>query len=86
MNHSELIKAVADHVDLPSTKVAKVIEAVAGLINLKTLIQGEDVRIHDFGTFKQKVRPARNGRNPQNGEVIKIAESTVITFKPTKHK
>lgn len=46
---------------------------------------GTAVRIHNFGTFKTKTRAARTGRNPQTGEAIQIAESTVLGFKPTKH-
>ncbi|MBE0438094.1 MAG: HU family DNA-binding protein [Methylomicrobium sp.] len=45
---------------------------------------GESVRVHGFGTFKQKIRAARKGRNPATGESMDIAESRVISFKATK--
>jgi len=34
-----------------------------------------------FGTFKIKSRPARKGRNPGTGAVIKIKASKTVTFK-----
>jgi nucleoid DNA-binding protein len=46
---------------------------------------GETVRIHNFGTFVNKTRAAREGRNPATGEAIQIAESTSLHFKATKH-
>ena len=45
---------------------------------------GDSVRIHNFGTFANKTRAARAGRNPATGEVIQIAESVSLGFKPSK--
>lgn len=45
---------------------------------------GNSVRIHNFGTFVNKTRAARAGRNPATGEAIQIAESVTLGFKPTK--
>ena len=46
---------------------------------------GETIRVHNFGTFVNKTRAARAGRNPATGEAIQIPESTSLHFKPTKH-
>jgi len=46
---------------------------------------GNTLRIHNFGTFVNKTRAAREGRNPATGETIQIAESTTLHFKATKH-
>jgi DNA-binding protein HU-beta len=37
-----------------------------------------------FGTFKVRKRKARQGRNPQTGEAIKIKASKTVGFKPAK--
>ena len=37
-----------------------------------------------FGSFKVGQLSARKGRNPQTGETIDIAASTVVRFKPAK--
>lgn len=46
--------------------------------------QGEPVTIRGFGTFKEKHRNQRTGRNPRTGEPITIAARKQLTFKPTK--
>lgn len=43
---------------------------------------GESVALPGLGTFKQKLTEAREGRNPINGEKVKIKASRNITFKP----
>ena len=45
---------------------------------------GEKVQIKDFGNWEARYRPARNGRNPQNGEPIRIEERLTPVFKPGK--
>ena len=40
-----------------------------------------EVQLIGFGTFTIKSRPARKGRNPGTGEVIKIKASKTVNFK-----
>jgi DNA-binding protein HU-beta len=40
------------------------------------------VRLVGFGTFTRAERAAREGRNPQTGESLKIAASFQAKFKP----
>jgi DNA-binding protein HU-alpha len=37
-----------------------------------------------FGSFVQKHRPERQGKNPQTGEAITIKASNSVGFKPGK--
>ena len=50
----------------------------------KTLKGGGKVTLVGFGTFSVSKRQARNGRNPQTGEVIKIKAKKVAKFKAGK--
>ena len=50
----------------------------------KTLKGGGKVTLVGFGTFSVSKRAARNGRNPQTGEVIKIKARKVARFKAGK--
>ena len=50
----------------------------------KTLKSGGKVTLVGFGTFSVSKRAARNGRNPQTGEVIKIKARKVAKFKAGK--
>jgi len=42
------------------------------------------VQVVGFGTFSVRKRAARDGRNPQTGETIKIKASRSVAFKPSK--
>jgi nucleoid DNA-binding protein len=42
---------------------------------------GEEVSIIGVLNIKRKLRPARTGRNPKNGEVIHIPEAYVVGVK-----
>ena len=41
---------------------------------------GEAVRVSGLGTFDVAARPAREGRNPQTGEAIKILARKAVRF------
>jgi nucleoid DNA-binding protein len=46
----------------------------------ETLKGGDEVQITGFGKFSVRERKAREGRNPQTGEKMKIAASKVPSF------
>jgi DNA-binding protein HU-beta len=47
------------------------------------LQNGGEVRIHQFGTFKQVERKARKGRNPATGESIEVPAKKAVKFSPS---
>ena len=81
ISKTELINRVSEKVDGMSKKdVANVINTLLPLM-VETVRQGDEIRLIGFGTFKTAHRNARTGRNPQNGEEIKIAASDSFAFK-----
>jgi len=76
---NELIDVVAKKAKL-TNKAAR--EAVNVLFNVITenLKKGEKVVVTGFGTFEVRRRQAREGRNPQTGEKIRIPEMRSPTF------
>ena len=48
------------------------------------LSRNDKVSFIGFGSFDVRPRAARSGRNPQTGEVIQIAASNGVHFKPGK--
>ena len=60
--------------------------AVAAVVDvIKELLAKEDkLQLPSFGTFFINERAAREGRNPQSGEVIHIAASKVPAFRSSK--
>ena len=48
------------------------------------LMDGDDVRLIDFGTFSTTERSARTARNPKTGEAIQVPAKTAVKFKAGK--
>lgn len=46
------------------------------------LIRGQRIEVRGFGSFRTKIRAARKGRNPQNGETVDVAARCTVAFKP----
>ena len=83
MNKTELIAAVAEAASVSKKEAEAVVSATFETI-VATLKAGEKVQVVGFGSFETKARAERIGRNPANGEEIKIAASKVPTFKAGK--
>ena len=80
MNKGQLKDAVADAAGLSGADAERALDAVIDAIT-KTVAGGDKVTIAGFGTFEPRERSARTGRNPQTGEEIQIAATTVPGFK-----
>ena len=80
MNKAERIAAIAGQAK------ADVTEALDALLDIigATLAQGDKLQLTGFGIFAAQHRAARAGRNPQTGEAIDIAASTIPKFTPGK--
>ncbi len=83
MNKAELIAKISEDADITKTQVNTVLDSFVDTVT-KTLRTGEKVTLVGFGTFSVSKRLARNGRNPQTGEVIKIKAKKVAKFKAGK--
>lgn len=75
-------------IELTNNGVRDVIDTVFGVVAEQAA--AETVRIPNFGSFKTKVKPAREartGRNPSTGEPLEIAaspERPYLAFKAVK--
>ena len=83
MNKTEFIAAVAEKAEISKKDSEKALKAFVDVVT-EQLKAGDKVQLVGFGTFEVSERAAREGRNPQTGEELKIAASTVPAFKPGK--
>lgn len=83
MNKAELIAQIADDAGVTKTQANAALDSFVDTVT-KTLKKGDKVTMVGFGTFSVTKRAARNGRNPQTGEVIKIKARKVAKFKAGK--
>jgi DNA-binding protein HU-beta len=80
MNKSELVEALAAKTEVTKAAAGRSVDAIIEIITA-SVAKGNDVTLIGFGTFKASKRAARTGKNPKTGEVLKIAATTVPTFK-----
>jgi len=80
MNKTELVDKIAEDAGLDKAYAERALKAALNAITDAVAI-GERVTLPGFGTFERRDRAAREGRNPQTGEKLKIAKSRVPAFK-----
>ena len=83
MNKAELIDTVAEKADVSKKDADAVLSAVIESI-MESVAGGDKVSLVGFGSFEPRDRKARDGRNPQTGETIKIPATTVPAFSAGK--
>ena len=83
MNTADIAdKLAADH-GLTKSNAKALVEGVLKAIT-EGVAAGAEISLPGFGKFKVKESPAREGRNPQSGEMIQIAASKKLSFVPAK--
>ncbi len=83
MRKPELAAAIAAKADLTKEQANQALTAIIDEIT-NALNREESVNLVGFGTFQQRHRGARMGKNPQTGEPIQIKASNTVAFKPGK--
>ena len=83
MNKAELIASMAARSEMTKKDAEKALTAFTEVVS-KELRNGGKVQLVGFGTFEVAERAAREGRNPQTGETMKIAAAKAPKFKPGK--
>ena len=83
MRKPELIAAIADKANISKEQAEHVLNAI--LQEVTTALSNNDtVTLVGFGSFVQRHRGARTGKNPQTGEMLTIKASNTVAFKPGK--
>ena len=83
MNKADLVAKVASKTGLTKKAAQDAMEALMEAV-MVAVSKGNSVTLTGFGTYKASKRAARNGRNPQSGQVIKIPARTVPVLRPGK--
>lgn len=84
MTKSELVSSlIAVNTSLSANLVEEGVNEILEQITA-TLESGERVEIRGFGSFSLRERDERIGRNPKNGECVKLDAKMVPHFKAGK--
>ena len=74
MNKTELVAAMAKETNLSKKDVEAVLKSFTDVVSIRIKKRWK-IQLVGFGTFEVSERAAREGRNPQTGETMKIAAS-----------
>ena len=83
MNKQEIIDIMSSTADISKGAAESALNAFMDAVT-GALKGGDEVALTGFGSFKTAVRAAREGRNPQTGDVINIPSAVVARFKAGK--
>lgn len=83
MNKADLIVRIAEDAGITKVQANAALDSFIDAVT-RTLKADEKVKLVGFGTFDSYKRKARVGRNPGNGDVIKIKSRRVARFKAGK--
>ena len=83
MNRTELVAAIAEKAGTSKKDTDAMLKAFIETVE-DAVKAGDKIQLVGFGTFESRERSAREGKNPQPGEKIKIAACKVPAFKAGK--
>ena len=82
VTREDLSEAIYQKVGFSRLESARLVGQVLGEIG-DTLVRGEAVKLHGFGTFTLRSKGERVGRNPRTGVEVPIEKRRVMVFKPS---
>jgi DNA-binding protein HU-beta len=84
MTKAELVDTMAKDAGISKAQANAVLTSFISNVTQALKKKEGKVTLVGFGTFVKSRRKARNGRNPQTGETIKIKASNSVRFKAGK--
>jgi predicted histone-like DNA-binding protein len=82
MKKPDVIKQVANVSGLTQGKANKAIKALVKVIQ-STLKNGDVISLSGLGSFRVKLRKAKQGRNPKTKELIPVPSGKKVSFRST---
>lgn len=83
MTKTELIDQISQRASITRVKAQTVVDTVFDSM-VESLIYGDRIEIRGFGSWSVRDYPAYDGRNPRNGEIIKVPAKRMPFFKVGK--
>lgn len=84
MTKQEIVARLADEAGVTRTATEKVLTSLQDLV-VERAKDGQDTRLHGFGTFKAKLKKARTARNPHNNQPVHVPARTALCFEPASN-
>ena len=83
MTKADLIEEVSRVVEFTRKESEVIVEAIFDSV-VKSLREGDKIKIRGFGSFRTRQRQSRIGRNPKTGARVDVPAKRIPYFKPSK--
>ena len=83
VTRKELAIAVHDQLGISQRNSSDIVDSVFSVLK-DTLVNGESVKLVQFGTLTVRDKSPRKGRNPRTGEPMTITKRKMVSFRPSK--
>lgn len=84
LTRKELAVSVTEKLAVSQRNAAEIVDAVFSTLK-NTLVNGESIKLVQFGSLNVRDKSPRRGRNPQTGQSLTITKRQMISFRPSKH-
>ncbi len=83
VTRKELATSVTEKLGIVQRNAAEIVDTVFAALK-DTLVNGESIKLVQFGSLNVRDKALRRGRNPKTGESMTIAKRQTITFRPSR--
>jgi len=83
VTRKELAVAVNEQLGISQRNSSDIVDTVFAVLK-DSLVDGESVKLVQFGTLTVRDKSPRRGRNPRTGEAMTITKRQMISFRPSK--
>ena len=84
ISRADLVQALYEEIGLSRDECAGMLEAVLEEV-ATSLVDGEPVKVSNFGVFTVRQKAERVGRNPKTGVEVPIKPRRVVVFRPSNN-
>ena len=83
VTRKELALAVNEKLGVSQRNASEMVDTIFTTMK-DTLINGESLKLVQFGTLSVRDKAPRRGRNPRTGESMIITKRKMVSFRPSK--
>lgn len=83
LTRKELAVSVTEKLAVSQRNAAEIIDTVFATLK-NTLVNGESIKLVQFGSLNVRDKSPRRGRNPQTGQSMTITKRQMISFRPSR--
>ena len=83
LTRRELAETLSNQLGYSQNNCALIVKSFIDSMK-QTLLNGEQIKLVNFGTFSIRDKSPRKGRNPRTGETITIKKRQTVSFRPSR--